>query len=207
VKLVRVGLPTVGLALWAAAAPRAEAHLVTTGMGPLYDGMTHFALSPGEVLPVVAFGLFAGLRGARHARASVAGLAAGWLLGGLAGLAGLGLAAQVPQIASAGFLVAAGGALAANARVPPWACAAAAAVYGVLAGVSDFGRGPAAPLAMLSLVGVCAAVAAGFVLVASLTLPIRRDWLITTARVAGSWLLAMGVLLAGWIVRGGAAIS
>jgi hypothetical protein len=117
------------------------------------------------------------------------------------------LPASLAQIASAVFLVGAGGALAADARVPPWAWAGAVAAYGVLAGVSDFGSGAGATLDMLSLLGVCAAVAAGFVLIASLTLPIRRSWLIITARVAGSWLLAMGVLLAGWIIRGGAAIA
>lgn len=189
------------LAIWATMAPGAQAHLVATGMGPLYDGITHFALSPEEILPVVAVALFAGLRGPDHARRAAVALAAGWFVGGLGGLLGLSLPAAAPQVASAAFLFAAGGALAANAAIPPWVCAAVAAAYGALAGLSDFGNGSGAPLAMLSLVGVCAAVAAGFVLVASLTLPLRRDWLVIAARVAGSWLLALGVLLAGWIVR------
>jgi hypothetical protein len=189
------------LAIWAAMARAAQAHLVATGMGPLYDGISHFALSPEEILPVVAFALFAGLRGPAHARRTAVALAAGWFVGGWGGALGLSLPAAAPQVASAVFLFAAGGALAANAKVPPWVCAAVAAVYGALAGTSDFGNGSGGLLAMLNLVGVCAAVAAGFVLVASLTLPLRRDWLVIAARVAGSWLLALGVLLAGWIVR------
>lgn len=199
----RLATAAAGLVTWAVLAPQAEAHLVVTGMGPLYDGITHFALSPEEILPVVAFALFAGLRGPAHARRTVIALAAGWLVGGLGGLLGLSLPAAGPQIASAAFLLLAGGALAANAPVPAWGCAGAAALYGALAGVADFGSASGAPLAALSLVGVSGAVAAGFVLVASLTLPIRREWLVTTARVAGSWLLALGLLLAGWILRGG----
>ena len=42
---------------------RAHAHLVTTGLGPVYDGITHFALSPDDILPALALALFAGLRG------------------------------------------------------------------------------------------------------------------------------------------------
>ena len=42
----------------------AEAHLNSTGMGPLYDGAAHFLTSPGDLLSVLALALFAGLRGA-----------------------------------------------------------------------------------------------------------------------------------------------
>src|SRR5690349_17143418 len=44
------------------AAP-AEAHLNTTGMGPLYDGLVHFFLSPEDIIPVLALALLTGLRG------------------------------------------------------------------------------------------------------------------------------------------------
>ena len=35
----------------------AEAHLVTTGLGPIYDGISHFALSPEVWVPVLALAL------------------------------------------------------------------------------------------------------------------------------------------------------
>jgi urease accessory protein len=47
---------------------RAEAHLNSTGLGPTYDGLTHFLLSPEDILPVLALALFAGQRGAAHGR-------------------------------------------------------------------------------------------------------------------------------------------
>jgi hydrogenase/urease accessory protein HupE len=41
----------------------AEAHLVTTGLGPVYDGISHVLLSPDDLLPVLVLGLLAGLNG------------------------------------------------------------------------------------------------------------------------------------------------
>jgi urease accessory protein len=39
------------------AIPRhAHAHLVTTGVGPFYDGVAHFVVSIEELLPVLALG-------------------------------------------------------------------------------------------------------------------------------------------------------
>jgi hydrogenase/urease accessory protein HupE len=40
----------------------AQAHLVTTGLGPVYDGISHFLLSPDDLIPVLALALLAGLR-------------------------------------------------------------------------------------------------------------------------------------------------
>ena len=58
-----------------------------------------------------------------------------------------------------------------------------------------------------SLAGVAAALFVTLALSASMTLPLRRGWTITAARVAGSWLAALGLLLAGWILRFGAAVQ
>jgi hypothetical protein len=41
----------------------AEAHLNSTGMGPIYDGFLHFLSSPEDIIPVVALALSSGLRG------------------------------------------------------------------------------------------------------------------------------------------------
>ncbi|HYQ80371.1 MAG TPA: hypothetical protein VEP68_02660, partial [Anaeromyxobacteraceae bacterium] len=74
------------LALLAPAAARA--HLVNTGLGPFYDGISHFALTPEDLLPALALALLAGQRGTATGRATLLALPAAWLLGGLAGLAG-----------------------------------------------------------------------------------------------------------------------
>jgi len=60
------------------------------------------------------------------------------------------------------------------------------------------------PAHLVSLAGMAAAAAAVFVLAASLTLPLTRLWMIVAARVAGSWMAALGLLAAGWVIRYGA---
>ena len=67
----------------------AEAHLNSTGMGPFYDGLVHFSLSPEDIVPVLALALLAGLRGASYGRRALFTLPVAWLLGGLAGLSAM----------------------------------------------------------------------------------------------------------------------
>jgi hypothetical protein len=62
-----------------------EAHLVTTGLGPVYDGIGHLVLSPEDWVPVLALGLFVGLRGDIIARKSLLALPLAWLSAGLVG--------------------------------------------------------------------------------------------------------------------------
>ena len=59
----------------------AQAHLVTTGVGPFYDGAAHFFLSFEEVLPVLALALLAGLRGPALRPLADRVLPPAWLLG------------------------------------------------------------------------------------------------------------------------------
>jgi hypothetical protein len=182
----------------------AQAHLVATGMGPLYDGVTHFGLSPEDVLPVAALALFAGLKGPPQARAAALGLVGGWFAGGTLALAGLHAPAMALAIAGAGLLMIVGLTLAWNLRLGAAGCCAAAAILGLVRGAADMTAVTASPAHALTLVGMCVAVAAAFVLAASVTLPMRRFWMIVAARVAGSWIAALGLLLAGWIARYGA---
>ena len=42
----------------------ASAHLVTTGLGPVYDGIGHLVMTPEDLIPALAIAFFAGLRGA-----------------------------------------------------------------------------------------------------------------------------------------------
>ena len=64
----------------------AEAHLTGTGLGPFYDGVTHFFLSPEQIIPVIALSLYAGLRGKQSGRIVLFLLPGAWLMGGLLGL-------------------------------------------------------------------------------------------------------------------------
>src|SRR5262245_39432084 len=64
----------------------AQAHLVTTGLGPIYDGISHLVLTPEDLVPVVALALLVGLRGKEHSRRALFVLPAAWIIGGLVGL-------------------------------------------------------------------------------------------------------------------------
>lgn len=203
--MTRARLLTAAPLAAALAAPGvAQAHLVATGMGPLYDGISHFGLSPEDILPVVALALFAGLKGPAACRAAALALPAGWILGGLAGLAGLPWPAVAAPVASAAGLLVTGGLLASNLGAGPRLCAAAAGALGLVCGLGDLAGVALAPARLVSLAGMAAAAAVGFVLAASLTLPLTRLWMIVCARVAGSWMAALGLLLAGWVIRYGA---
>jgi hypothetical protein len=74
----------VSLAIAVCAAP-AEAHLNSTGMGPIYDGLVHFLTSLEDLVPVLALALLAGLRGPSYGRRALFVLPSAWLLGGFLG--------------------------------------------------------------------------------------------------------------------------
>src|SRR5262249_5842600 len=107
-----VSVAGLGLALWPSGA---EAHLVTTGLGPVYDGLSHFAMTPEDLVPALALALLGGLRGAAHGRRAVLVLPVAWLLGGLLGLAGQGVVS--PALTAISFVIL-GGLVAADARLP-----------------------------------------------------------------------------------------
>jgi hydrogenase/urease accessory protein HupE len=191
-------------ALWAAASfalwpAAAEAHLVNTGLGPFYDGVSHFGLTPEDLLPAVALALLAGQRGARAGRAMLFALSGAWLLGGLAGLA-------FPTISTATVLttvsyVLLGGLVAAEAPLRPGWVVGLGVVLGLLHGYLN---GAAMAEARLGALGVAGIVATLFVVVslaAAMVVAIRVPWGRIAVRVAGSWIAAVGLLLLGWSLR------
>jgi len=186
-----------GLAL-ASCPSRAEAHLVTTGLGPLYDGLLHFALTPEDLVPALALALLAGLRGATHGRRALFVLPAAWLLGGIIGLTVHG--GVSPSWTAVSFVLL-GGLVAWDARLPLGATTALAALlglgHGYLNGSALAQPGPGA----LGLLGSVAAVFTLVALAASFVLPLRAAWARVVVRVAGSWIAAIGLLLIGWAIR------
>jgi urease accessory protein len=182
----------------------AQAHLVATGMGPIYDGISHFCLSPEDFLPVIALGLFASLRGPRHARVALAVLTLAWLIGGIVVLSGLVLPAVTLSVGTTLLFLSIGGLLVANSELPLLPCAVAALALGLVRGAADLTDVTPSPVQALALLGMSASVFVVFALTASVTLRPRRLWMIVAARVGGSWLAALGLLLAGWIMRYGA---
>ena len=66
-------------------ATSADAHLVNTGLGPFYDGVSHVLLSPEDLIPVIAMGLLGGLNGPIASRHTLFALTFSWLVAGVAG--------------------------------------------------------------------------------------------------------------------------
>jgi hypothetical protein len=79
----------------------ASAHLVTTGLGPVYDGIGHLVMTPEDLVPVQAIALFAGLRGAAPGRRALFVLPLAWFAGGLLG----GIRQRPADIAGCGYIV------------------------------------------------------------------------------------------------------
>ncbi len=187
-----------GLAQWTLVV---LAHLVTSGLGPFYDGLLHFFRTPQDVLSVLALSLFAGLRGAPQGRAMLLVLPAAWLAGGLAGLAlhpPMAAGASIASLLLCGLLVAA------DARLPAPVTVPLAAIVGLLHGLENGGALPP-PIgpAVLSLTGIVVAIFIVCTLGAALVVSLRMAWMRIVVRVAGSWIAAIGLLLVGWALRAG----
>ena len=177
----------------------AHAHLNSTGMGPIYDGLMHFLMSPEDLVPVLALALLCGLRGATYGRRALFVLPGAWLLGGLAGLAAS--TSNGSAIVSAVWFLAMGGLLALDAKLSLRVITAIAALLGLYHGyLNGAGLGlsftsAAALLGLIFSVFVLIALAAAFVV------QLQAAWARIAVRVAGSWIFASGLLLLGWAVR------
>ncbi len=173
----------------------AEAHLNSTGLGPVYDGLLHFLQSPEDLLPVLALALLAGQRGADYGRRAMFVLPVAWFLGGLAGL--VTKSSSSTALTCISFLLL-GGLLAANARISLRATTLLAVLVGLFHGYlngSGMGQPATGALALLGLVFavfVLVAIAAAFVV------RLRQQWMRIAVRVVGSWIAASGLLMLGW---------
>ena len=179
----------------------AHAHLVTTGLGPLYDGISHVLLSPDDLLPVVAMALLAGLNGRAAGRRVLFVLPVAWTAAGLAGFAAR--APLVPGAATAASFLVLGALTAVDRRLSPAVVTGLAVALGLLhgwlngAGIATTGR------EALGLAGIVAAIFVAVALVSAFVVSLRVPWTRIVVRVAGSWIAAIGLLLLGWSLRGG----
>jgi urease accessory protein len=178
----------------------AEAHLNATGMGPVYDGLMHFATSPEDLVPALALALLAGLRGAPYGRRAMFALPLSWLLGSLCGLFAA-LASAGTLAASLWFLVT-GGLVVADAKLSLRSVTGLCALLGLFHGyLNGTGMGLSAQ-AIAAVLGLGAAVFVMVVLVAALVVRLRTQWGRIAVRVGGSWIAASGLLMFGWFIRG-----
>ncbi len=177
-----------------------EAHLNSTGMGPVYDGLLHFLLSPEDILSVLALALLAGRRGAEHGRRALFVLPGAWLAGGL-----LGLTVTAPRGGALTFVsfLLLGGLLAADVKLPLRATTALAGLIGLFHGYLN-GAGMGRPAeGALALLGLVIAVFIVVALASSFAVSLRQLWARIAVRVVGSWIVASGLLMFGWAIRRG----
>ena len=177
------------------------AHLNSTGLGPAYDGALHFLMSPEDLVPALALALFAGLRGAAYGRKALFLLPGAWLVGGLAGLARSSNASS--SITAISFLIL-GGLIAADVRVSQRAISILAVMLGILHGYLNGSGMTGAGGAAVALLGLITVVFILVALVTSFVVRIQVPWARIAVRVAGSWIAASGLLMAGWALRRGA---
>lgn len=188
---------------WLLAAPAAQAHLMTTGLGPFYDGMAHLFVSPDDLLAVIALALLAGLRGPRNGRAVLFLLPVVWMIASFAGRAFMApLTNEAAWAAVSAMVTIAVGALAAaDIPLPRWLVSGAAVVlglvHGALNGAEAIMPGSYALIPLGNAISLFVVVA----LVAGQAVVTRGGTPRIIARVAGSWIAAIGLLLFGWSMR------
>jgi urease accessory protein len=183
----------------------AQAHLVTSGLGPVYDGISHVLLSPDDLIPVLSVGLVAGLNGPQSARRALFMVSGAWLVGGVAGAIAGPL--PVPAILTTASFLVLGLLIALDRRLSPGAVSALAVLVGLLHGALN-GTGIAAEgRDALGLVGISATVFVLVAISAAHVLSLRAPWSRLVVRVAGSWITATGLLMLGWGLRASLSVS
>lgn len=176
-----------------------HAHLVTTGLGPYYDGIGHLLLTPQDLLPLVAVALLAGLGGPTIARSILFTMPLAWLLGGMVGLT-RSLEVSAPLLTTVTVLVA-GGLLAADRKLPPPVTTAVGALIGLVHGFLNGTAMSAAGLGVRAMLGIACSAFVLIALGAALAVLLRQGWTRVAVRVAGSWVVATGLLMLGWTLR------
>jgi urease accessory protein len=177
----------------------AQAHLNSTGMGPLYDGLMHFFTSPEDLVPVLALALLAGLRGAAYGRRILFVVPTVWLLAGFLGFSSK--SAGPHPVVAAGWFLLLGLLLAADVKLSLRGITVLSALVGFYHGYwNGAGRGQS-DSATVALLGLVFAIFVLIALSAAFVVHLRAEWARIAVRVAGSWIAACGLLMFGWATR------
>jgi hydrogenase/urease accessory protein HupE len=177
----------------------AHAHLVQTGFGAFYDGLAHVALTPADLLVVIALALLAGQRGTQAARWALFAFPAAWLAGGALG-AWIPAEATLPLLTTLTFGIA-GALVATDVKLRATVVGVFAIVAGLLHGYVNGATMAPGGAGALALAGAVTAVFCLLAIVSSQVTTLRAAWTRIAVRVAGSWIAAAGVLMLGWLAR------
>ena len=176
----------------------AKAHLVTTGLGPVYDGISHFLMSPEDFVPVVALALLAGQCGPETARRVLFVLPAAWLVGGIGGV--ITAPVRLPDMTGLIFILL-GGLVAAHLRPPGAAVLAVTSLLGLFKGFTNGSEMSVATTNMVPLIGITATVFVVTALAAAAVVAFTWPPAKIAFRVLGSWTAASGLLLLALSLR------
>jgi len=176
----------------------ASAHLVTTGLGPVYDGIGHLVMTPEDLIPVLAIALFAGLRGAAPGRRALFVLPLAWFAGGILGVIIEGL--PTFPVAAISFLIL-GVLIAADLNLSQKLFTAVVVVVGFVHGVLN-GIALKEGAGILGLIGIMATLFVIIAIVSAFIVSLEKPWTRIVVRVVGSWVAAIGMLMFGWLMRG-----
>jgi hydrogenase/urease accessory protein HupE len=179
----------------------AHAHLVQTGFGTFYDGINHLFITPEDLLFVVGLGLLAGLNGKAPSRCVLIGLPAAWLIGGLLGMRAA-TDSTFPLISTVSFGLV-GGLIAADAKVPDLAMIALTGVLGLVHGFVNGATMAPGGADWLAVAGVSTATLVIASVLGAIVVSVKASWQRIVVRVAGSWMVAICLLMFGWLWRQG----
>jgi len=195
-KTLHKGLIAVfGLLIWPT---HAAAHLVTTGLGQVYDGIGHLVMTPKDLIPALAIAFFAGLRGAAPDRRALFILPLAWFAGGILGV----VIEDLPTFPAAGIsFVVLGVLIAADLKLSQKLFTAIVVVVGFVHGVLN-GVALKEGAGILGLIGIMATLFVIVAIVSAFIPSLKKTWTRIVVRVAGSWVAAIGMLMFGWLMRG-----
>ena len=194
-----VWIVSVSAFLLSAPSP-AHAHLVQTGFGKFYDGATHLAITPADLLVVLALSLLAGLRGAAPSRSALILLPASWLIGGFAGF-WFPTSNPLSIWMTLSFMLA-GILVAADLKLSTSFLRTLICFAGLLHGYGNGSSMSTAGMGILALIGATVTVFLVITVLAAFVVSLRAAWTRIAMRVAGSWITAVGLLMLGWLTRG-----
>lgn len=179
----------------------ARAHLVSTELGPFYDGAVHALVSPEDLLTILGLAIVAAHAGREAARRLLVALTVAWGAGIVAGYSLLSGPWDVPA-ATAVTVMALGVVALLKVRVPARALAGVGAFVGFARGLVNGSAVHAADGRWLPVIGVMAGVLLLTVILIGGSTRIGRGRSAVVLRVAGSWVAAIGLLMIGWQLRG-----
>jgi hydrogenase/urease accessory protein HupE len=177
----------------------ARAHLVSTDLGPFYDGVAHPLVSPQDALAILGLTILAAFAGPAAGRRLLVALVLAW---GLGTSLAFGFVEHVWDwpVATAAALVLLGVVALLAIRLPSRVLVVLAILIGLAHGAMNGTAARAASGPWLSVIGIVVGVFVLGTLASGLGQWMAGRPAAIALRVAGSWIAAIGLLMIGWQV-------